>query len=258
MALYCNILARFVPFLFLASAILVGIRLIHDYVRPRHRLAGDALMIVFTLGSLGVTVPYIIRTSALIGAIVSYAKQDWEIAARRFDVHADLGGSLNHRLSFQRGDALIRSGEPGRAIESLQVAVSDPTGVHSLAARHSIGHALYKSGRYREADAVLRALPRRYVASSERDHLLARIAERAGRPDAALHFYERSLADQPSFFPSLHHAVKLHLRSGNRAAAERLVQRFEERNRGSRVLQEWLPPLNQMMARGIVDDVEFI
>jgi Tfp pilus assembly protein PilF len=225
MYLYCTILARTVPILFLASAILVGLRLIHDRIRSRYRMAGSVLMIAFTIVALALTFSTIARTSTLIGAELAHERREHELASQRFEMAERLGGRLGYRENFEMGESLLYSGNPADAVERLEKARHDPSGVFSLAAQHTLARAYFDLHQPDRVRPLLLSTPAQYPAAAERDYMLARISERED-PSQAAALFARSIANDETFFPSVYHLARLKIAAGDVASARTLLDRF--------------------------------
>lgn len=218
-------LSRLVPVMFLASLTLVGSRYLHDVLlRTRPHLARWGFAAVSLVGLLA-GAPYLIRAALIVSAQTAVAHGRWIAADALFARYDRMNGSWSEKSLRDWAFVRMNAGDWRGAEEILRIDEAPSAQVRILA-----GLCRYNSGDVAGAAAVLRTVPNDTGAQlALRDYLLGRIAQRSGSPAAALRFYERSAAAEPTFLPSIYHGARLLMLHGREPQAAAIVSRFLQR-----------------------------
>jgi tetratricopeptide (TPR) repeat protein len=258
MMLYVIILARLVPLLLLASAMLIGTRMVHERFFQRRRWFRAAATIMVVLLGMAAIIPYTVAMSSLIGAELAFSREDWPLVAHRFQLYCSWGGDLNPRMRFEWATALMNTGRLEEAAPMMASAIrsTDPNVPHIVATFY-LGSIQFQRGQLGEAEATLRSITQDSGNKPLRYYLLGRLAERRNSPAEALNLYDQSLRSDPTFRPSFYHLVRLLVRHGNPQMARQAAQKFAALNpqmRQDSLYRQMLVSLNRGL---LLEDREF-
>lgn len=220
-------LSRLVPLLFAASAILVGGRLAHDALRPRHVDTARAVFTLILLAGAAFLFPWVRRGVTLVSAEHAFWKADWAGAADRYDAYARQRGSWTGRTGSRRALALMNLGRYAEA-EAAFLATFQRSGGGTVKASPndvlSLGLCRYFMGNLDAAERTVRAVAP--SVSPVRDYILGRILDRRGDSAGAVAALRASLERAPCFYPGVYHLVRTLRRDGRESEARAAVDAF--------------------------------
>ena len=189
MLLYLSLGSRLAPLLLMLSAILAGMRWLHDQPALAARHLNGVAAALYVVAGLVVAVPFAVRMGLIVGTRTAIDHRDFELAGARIEQYAFWGGRMEGNLLFARGMARAREGRVAEAVPDFLAAArsDDPLVSRSMAVLHA---ALGEFALHRDADAARLFAP--LPDSAIRDYCLGRIAERhndlraeAGHADSA-------------------------------------------------------------------------
>jgi len=226
MLLYLSLGSRLAPLLLMLSAILVGMRWLHDQPTLAARRLNGLVAALWVMAGLVIAVPFAVRMGLIVGIRTAVDHHDFELAGARIEQYAFWGGRLEGNLLFARGVARAREGRVAEAIPDFLAAArsNDPLVSRSMAVLHA---ALGELALHRDAEAERLFLP--LPDSPVRDYCLGRIAERRGDARAEA-WFRRSLAVDPSFTPALYRLLRILSMRHDVAGAAQAVAEFRRRN----------------------------
>jgi len=226
MLLYLSLGSRLAPLLLMLSAILAGMRWLHDQPALAARHLNGVAAALYVVAGLVVAVPFAVRMGLIVGIRTAIDHRDFELAGARIEQYAFWGGRMEGNLLFARGVARAREGRVAEAVPDFLAAArsDDPLVSRSMAVLHA---ALGAFALRRDADAVRLFAP--LPDSAIRDYCLGRIAERRNDPRAEASF-RRSLGLDPSFTPALYRLLRILSMRHDVTGAAALVAEFRRRN----------------------------
>jgi hypothetical protein len=226
MLLYLSLGARLAPLLLMLSAILVGMRWLHDQPALAARRLNGVLAALWVIAGLVVAVPFAVRMGLIVGIRTAVDRRDFELAGARVEQYAFWGGPMEGNLVFVRGLARAREGRVAEAVPDFLAAArsNDPLVSRSMAVQYA---ALGEYALHRDAEAERLFLP--LPDTPVRDYCLGRIAEHRGDPRSE-RWFRRSLALDPSFTPALYRLLRIVSMRHDVDDARRIVAEYRRRN----------------------------
>lgn len=226
MLLYLSLGSRLAPLLLMLSAILVGMRWLHDHPALAARRLNALAAAAWVIAGLIVAVPFAVRMGLIVGIRTAVDHHDFELAGARIEQYAFWGGRLEGNLLLARGMARAREGHVAEAVTDFLDAArsNDPLVSRSTAVLYA---AMGEYALHRDAEAERLFLP--LPDSAARDYCLGRIAERRGDARAEA-WFRRSLAADPSFTPALYRLLRILSMRHDVAGAQAAIAEFRRRN----------------------------